>query len=503
MKKSYKSSSLIGRIVLFVLLFSASAIQAQVGIGTTNPNASSALDITSTTQGLLLPRMTTAQRNMLRATAANSLMVYDTDLKSFYYFDATALPAPGTWVKINAAANQRDNYVLVKSAADLPPPISGTITLLSNTYYEINGTITLTGSINLNNAYVGGLDANEDVLSFPGGTVFKGNTGGSIRNITIKGNKAFEIAGPGMTSTSSLLVQNTIVDGMTTGVGSISGLGLYFGNIVQFLNNANGISYSNIGNLLLNNQGWFGDNRGTFETFTGSFGLVEKVSGFSTANGTAIAIDVNSNPNVGNGVIIATVFSGNTTAPSGYINKYTTGSYVGYNFTKVWSVNCPGVPRESDDVSTGDMFFTQSATTSFSGNGNFPNSRKKLNGSTTSANLFRFDQGNPPENNRLYYRGNKPRFFQVVSSLSFEPADISTYIFFIAVNDIIVEQTKIFTRPDVTNGIFTSTNPGINNITIVGNVILRNGDYVEVWAQRDSGSNNTNINTVSLNLSIR
>src|SRR5690606_37089619 len=139
----------------------------QVGIGTTNPNASSALDITSTTQGLLLPRMTTAQRNILRATAANSLMVYDTDLKSFYYFDATALPAPGTWVKINAAANQRNNYVLVKSAADLPPPISGTITLLSNTYYEINGTITLTGSINLNNAYVAGLDANEDVLSFP------------------------------------------------------------------------------------------------------------------------------------------------------------------------------------------------------------------------------------------------------------------------------------------------------------------------------------------------
>ena len=138
MKKSYTPSSLIGGIVLFVLLFSASAIQAQVGIGTTNPNASSALDITSTTQGLLLPRMTTAQRNMLRATAANSLMVYDTDLKSFYYFDATALPAPGTWVKINAAANQRDNYVLVKSAADLPAPISGTITLLSNTYYEIN-----------------------------------------------------------------------------------------------------------------------------------------------------------------------------------------------------------------------------------------------------------------------------------------------------------------------------------------------------------------------------
>ena len=32
--------------------------QAQVGIGTTTPDASSVLDITSTTKGLLIPRMT-------------------------------------------------------------------------------------------------------------------------------------------------------------------------------------------------------------------------------------------------------------------------------------------------------------------------------------------------------------------------------------------------------------------------------------------------------------
>ncbi|WP_240484786.1 hypothetical protein [Aequorivita vladivostokensis] len=163
MKKSYIPSSLIGGIVLFVFLFSASAIQAQVGIGTTNPNASSALDISSTTKGLLTPRMTTAQRLAI-TTPANSLLVYDTSLESFYYYDTT--PAPGAWIRINSGSNQRNNYVLVKSAADLPSPISGTITLLSNTYYEINGTITLTGSINLNNAYVAGLDANEDVLSY-------------------------------------------------------------------------------------------------------------------------------------------------------------------------------------------------------------------------------------------------------------------------------------------------------------------------------------------------
>ena len=35
---------------------------AQVGVGTTTPDASSALDITSTTKGLLIPRMTETQR---------------------------------------------------------------------------------------------------------------------------------------------------------------------------------------------------------------------------------------------------------------------------------------------------------------------------------------------------------------------------------------------------------------------------------------------------------
>ena len=36
---------------------------AQIGVGTTTPNSSAALDVTSTSKGLLIPRMTTLQRN--------------------------------------------------------------------------------------------------------------------------------------------------------------------------------------------------------------------------------------------------------------------------------------------------------------------------------------------------------------------------------------------------------------------------------------------------------
>lgn len=50
---------------------------AQVGIGTETPNASAILDVTSTNRGLLLPRMTTAQRNAIASPVAG-LMIYNT-----------------------------------------------------------------------------------------------------------------------------------------------------------------------------------------------------------------------------------------------------------------------------------------------------------------------------------------------------------------------------------------------------------------------------------------
>lgn len=44
------------------------------------------LDIKSTTKGVLIPRMTTAQRTVI-ASPPSGLMVYDTDIKAFYYYD--------------------------------------------------------------------------------------------------------------------------------------------------------------------------------------------------------------------------------------------------------------------------------------------------------------------------------------------------------------------------------------------------------------------------------
>ena len=67
-----------------VVLFGTTAF-AQVGIGTTTPEASAALDVTSTTKGLLIPRMTDVERQAI-SNPAEGLMVYQTNQTAGFYF---------------------------------------------------------------------------------------------------------------------------------------------------------------------------------------------------------------------------------------------------------------------------------------------------------------------------------------------------------------------------------------------------------------------------------
>jgi len=70
-----------------------------VGIGTTSPNASAALQVSSSSQGVLLPSMTLAQRDAI-TTPATGLLVFQTDnTPGFYYYNGTA------WVAIGGASS--------------------------------------------------------------------------------------------------------------------------------------------------------------------------------------------------------------------------------------------------------------------------------------------------------------------------------------------------------------------------------------------------------------
>ena len=65
-------------LVLFSLLMTAPAAEAQVGVGVNTPHASAMLDVTSTNKGLLPPRLSFAQRQAV-ANPAAGLMVWCTD----------------------------------------------------------------------------------------------------------------------------------------------------------------------------------------------------------------------------------------------------------------------------------------------------------------------------------------------------------------------------------------------------------------------------------------
>src|ERR1700722_4569066 len=83
-------------LVLFIMV-SPGSLMAQVGIGTTTPNNSAQLDITSNSKGLLIPRMTTIQRTSI-SSPAKGLMVFDNDSAYFFYFDGHS------WRGINSDA---------------------------------------------------------------------------------------------------------------------------------------------------------------------------------------------------------------------------------------------------------------------------------------------------------------------------------------------------------------------------------------------------------------
>lgn len=88
--------------LIFHFLFLISYSQ-NVGIGTNTPNASALLDISSTTKGLLIPRMTNTQMNAIASPAAG-LMVFNTTDSLFYVRKNSG------WAKLVPTASGNNNW---------------------------------------------------------------------------------------------------------------------------------------------------------------------------------------------------------------------------------------------------------------------------------------------------------------------------------------------------------------------------------------------------------
>jgi hypothetical protein len=145
------------------------ALHAQVGIGTTNPNASAVFDITSADKGVLFPRMTQAQRTVI-STPATGLLVYQTDGSTgWWYYNGSQ------WVRLASQPQASISYVGSVTIGDVGTgsdttiaAVSGFVASASKTNTGLTSTITVTHNLGLSgnqsfNVTFQGLSSNPDL----------------------------------------------------------------------------------------------------------------------------------------------------------------------------------------------------------------------------------------------------------------------------------------------------------------------------------------------------
>lgn len=108
-------------LTTFFAVFCLSVATAQVGIGTSTPDDSAILEVVSENNntGVLLPRLTTAQRDAISSPAAG-LFIFNTDLEEYQM----NLGTPGTpnWGKIKSTVNSRPRSVKYSYNTSTPSP---------------------------------------------------------------------------------------------------------------------------------------------------------------------------------------------------------------------------------------------------------------------------------------------------------------------------------------------------------------------------------------------
>lgn len=129
------------RLFVILIFFQTFIASAQVGIGTTSPNASTVLDVSSTGKGLLVPRLTNAQMLGISSPAAG-LVVYNTSSSSHYMYNGT------TW---NSLEDRISGYVddgVAIQLDNLKIMLSTNNSERSLRIATVSGTVNLSGSSN-------------------------------------------------------------------------------------------------------------------------------------------------------------------------------------------------------------------------------------------------------------------------------------------------------------------------------------------------------------------
>ena len=292
-----KRNSMKNKIIITLVVIACSLTSmAQMGIGTTTPNANAALELSSTSQGMLFPRMTSTQRDAI-TSPAKGLTIFNTTLNCVQTNIGTS--AAANW-KCLAGISASSNGSAIVSAYTCSFASAGTLTAgtsVSGVTQTITATVTSAGTYSISSTANGltfaatgtftGTGAQNIVLT-ASGTPTYGTTDDFTLNTTP--NCSFSRTATGNASTngtaivtsynyssaSGTLTAGSSASGVTqTITANVSTVGTY-----SISATANGVKFANAG---------------TFAS-TGSQNVILTATG-TPIYGTTDAFTINTNPN--------------------------------------------------------------------------------------------------------------------------------------------------------------------------------------------------------------
>jgi hypothetical protein len=228
-KKQFFKPPMKTKLPLFIfsiLILLSSVLFAQVGIGTNKPAASAALEVTSESnaKGLLIPRLTDAQRSAIKEPA-EGLLIYQTSAPAGFYFFTN-----GEWKLIISQTNGKDlssNDYTTAEKTKLAA-ITGSNTGDQTTITGNAGTATkLTTTRNINGvAFDGSADitiaAAASAEQLTGTTLKPTITGSSLTSVGTLG--SLTVTNPIVGSVTGNAATATNLTGLTTSVATLNTL---------------------------------------------------------------------------------------------------------------------------------------------------------------------------------------------------------------------------------------------------------------------------------------
>ncbi len=456
-------------LTVAILLLLVGTISAQnIGINATGamPDSKAMLDISSTATGLLIPRMTTAQRNAI-TSPPNGLQIFNIttntiDVYRNTQWEAVSFTNPGT------------NLVLVYSLADLPTPSGSSITLDATKMYVVSGMVNISPYyLNLNGAGLRGTDPGKDGImsSVAGGVLRSTDVSVFMENIAVipmsGTTKGYDFADATGTKFCNLFSGCSVVEiGIPSlGVGQVSGFKVitveknYWscadgikitGNVGKFVSLLNFITNINAGQAI--------------EFLAGlTINDIDLSNNYFIYSGQT-GIKLNAGATVLRGRMTTNMFRGVGTYLNGF-DSYTPG------WQMVSNTDIPNSRAFS-------FLYMNSNTTATS----LPvtNTYYKIAGTSTVVKQQKFSA----TNNKLTYVGREGITGKVMVIIGARaPANSSDFSIAIAKNGVVIATPYGSMAPSINNQSF--------QISFVTEVDLATNDYIEVFIRTNNGNTST------------